>query len=258
MNAKEGHGVWSSFPADPFEEVILSRLVEVSPSEIDGGGDAGQRVEALAGRAAELEKLVRVWTAKMDDPAIADTVAAKLAEYSTKLRKVNAELAEAQRAAASPVGQMWGELRTLADLLREDNSDEMRTRVRAVLRRSIESVTCLFVARGRTRFAAVRVQFAGSAYHRDYLLRHRMAFHHRTKPRPASTEPLTFADAVGQVALDLRNPAHAKKLEAVLMRLDVTALPPAGQTADRPKPEPGSNATSRTAPAAARSGRRRR
>src|SRR5205814_9147789 len=131
-----------------------SRLAEVKAADIQTDDDAVRRVEIIAGRLAEIDGLVKLWTAKMDDARIVDTVATKLAGLNTERKKLAAEQAVAQREAASPLAESWGEFRSLSDLLKKDTSDELRLKVRAALRRSIDSVFCVFVAKGTTRIAA--------------------------------------------------------------------------------------------------------
>ncbi len=205
-------GVWVSFPAAVFESCVLSQLVEVKAGDIEGASDAGRKVEIASGRLTETDALIRLWEAKMDDPNIVDTVAAKLGELNA-LRRVQAEaVAVAQREASSPISEAWGEFRTLADMLAADGSDELRVKVRSALRRSIESVTCLFVGDGRLRRCAARVQFAPGA-HRDYIIEVRQRYNRQeaTPPRVASA---AWPDGVGE--LDLRNPEHAALVEGVL------------------------------------------
>src|SRR5262249_32307915 len=153
------------------------RLAEVTAADVWGEGDAGRKAEALAGRVAEVDGLVKVWMAKMDNPAIVDTVAEKLAELNTRRKGLTADLAEAQREGPSPPAERWGEGRTLADLLAADPSDELREKVRAALRRAVETIACLFVSgRGNgARLAAVQVHFRGSGRRRDYLVAHKPA-----------------------------------------------------------------------------------
>src|SRR5262249_29632299 len=153
------------YSADVFEEAITSLLAEVKVSDIWGNGDAAHKVEELSGRKAEVENLISLWTAKMDDPARVDVVAAKLAELNTKRKALAEQLEEAQREAASPHHESWGEFRSLAELLAHDKSEELRLRVRAAIRRTVERMVCLFINSGRgsrVRIAAVQVYFHGS------------------------------------------------------------------------------------------------
>ena len=114
-----------------------------------------------------------------------------------------------------PIAEAWGRYRTLADILRDDNAAETRTKVRAAVRRCVESITCLIVPiKGTaTRVAAVRVQFR-NGFHREYLITARSACGNR---RNASWAAESFADA-GLPTADLREPKQAKRLEALLVK----------------------------------------
>jgi DNA invertase Pin-like site-specific DNA recombinase len=172
VNAKEGRGTkWVSFPARVFEAAVLSELVEIEPAEVQGDrrSQAAGRLDAIDGRLRKIDALIKRWTDKMDDLAIVDTVAAKLSELKEERKKLAAEQAEARREAAGHPAEAWGEFRSLAQLLKENPSDEMRLKVRTALRQNIESVFCLFTPCKRDRFAAVQIHFA-SGGRRDYLI----------------------------------------------------------------------------------------
>jgi DNA invertase Pin-like site-specific DNA recombinase len=222
VNAKGGRGAkWTSFPVGPFEEAVLSKLTEVGAADITMDNTAARTVEVIAGRLAEIDALVKRWEAKMDNPAIVDTVAAKLADLNTQRKKLAAEQAAAQRKAASPLAESWGEFRSLAELLKADPSDELRVKVRAALRRSIEGVMVLIVPRASWRLAAVQIRFAGGA-HRDYIIAHRRVAAGATWRRPEQTEVRSFAEESGPHSLDLRKPSHAAKLARTLKKLDIS------------------------------------
>jgi hypothetical protein len=223
VKAKEtGCTNWISFPAESFEQAVLSKLTEVKVRDIQADDKAARKVEVIAGRIAEIDALIKLWTAKMDNPAIVDTVATKLASLNTERKKLAAEQAAAQREAANPLSESWGEFCSLADLLKKDKSDELRVKVRAALRRSIESVYCVFVRRGSTGVAAVRIDFAGTTNYRDYLILHRPATGGFAGKRPAQWWTLSLA-SVAPAKLDLRRPKDAKMLQAALARVDLTA-----------------------------------
>jgi hypothetical protein len=208
---------WATFPADPFERALRSELVEVRTKDIAGDDTAARKVEALSGRLTEADELTRQWKAKMDDPEIVDVVADKLRDLAARRKALAAELADAQREAASPVSEAWGEFRTLAGMDPDDDTDELRVRIRGALRRAVESVTCLFAGTNQARVAAVRVQFREGGRHRDYVILHRAARRgpRGGKGRPAAWEAVSFAD-VGATGRDLRNPADVRKVEALL------------------------------------------
>jgi DNA invertase Pin-like site-specific DNA recombinase len=236
VNAKEGRGTeWTSFPAEPFDDAVISALAEVPAAEIQADNKAARKVEVIAGRLAEIDALVKLWTAKMDNPALVDTVAAKLAALNTERRKLAAEQAAAQREAANPLTESWGEFRNLAEQWKKASPElreqpEFRERIRAALRRSIESVTCLFVRRGRAGLAALRIDFAGAASHKDFAIMVRPATAGSVGVRPATWWARSLA-AVAPGKLDLRKPDHAAELAEALEAVDLSAAEaaPAGQ-----------------------------
>jgi hypothetical protein len=229
VGARQGRGVaWASFPARVFEEQVLRRLHEIKARDLWPNGDAVNKVESLAGQVAEVEGLIKVWTAKMDNPAIADLVADKLAEYRTRQRELTEQLAEAQRAASSPPSEAWGEMRSLVEVLREaPDQEEARQRLRAALRRVIEGVYCLFAGRGTVRVAAVEVWFTNGKRRCFFL-----GYEQPRVNRPG--RPWTFAfngtwDKDTGHAHSLRDPKTVKR---VLAKLDTVDLPAAESLAD--------------------------
>jgi len=224
--AMQGLAKTRSFPVEEFEDAILSELAELKASDIEGKNGHKDELATLAGKKEEYEELLKTWEAKMSDVRIADRVAANLAKWTDELAKVNAKIAEAQRKAASPLSEALGGLKTLADLLAKDNSDEMRLKVRAALRQCIESVHCVFVGTTTKRLAAVRVQFRDTKEHRDYLI---VLNYVRTGPKergPVKGE-WTVEDARWDKGQDLRDPEHAADLERDLTQLltDATEKP---------------------------------
>ncbi len=213
-NATQGRATFVSFPAVEFENEILSKLAELKAADVVGGNGATTEIASLSGEKESLEAVIRAWEQKMGDVKIVDRVAANLAKFSEQLDAVNAKLAEAQGKAASPVGEALGGLKTLADLLAKDNSDDMRLKVRGALRQCIESVHCLFGGTTAVRFAAVRVQFRDTDAHRDYVIVHYGA---QADGTPARTEAKDFRLA-GLPGLDLRKAADAKRLEKAIAK----------------------------------------
>jgi hypothetical protein len=224
IGAKHGRGSsWISFRADAFEDAVLSQLREIKAGDVfpDRGG-AGRKVETAAARLAETEGLIRKWQAKMDVPELVDAVADKLRELEGKRRALAAELATAQQEAASPWAESWGEFKSLTGALAKDPSDALRERVRAALRRAVESVHVLFVAPPRgPRLCACQVWFKGEpARHRDYLVVHDVPAGYR-RPGRWWVRSLALPGRPGE--LDLRRRDHARRLERVLAKLDLTA-----------------------------------
>jgi hypothetical protein len=182
------------------------------------------KVDALEGRIAEVDKLIATWKAKMDDPRLVDVVAEKLAELGGERKALVADLEGARQEAADPAIDAWGRFRSLAALLKSDKSDDTRTAVRTALRRAVESVHCLFTGKGRIRLAGVRVQFRGTNQHRDYVIAYSPGrSNHRVKREGRLwKESAAWVDGPG--ALDLRKSADAVKVERLLRGLDLAGL----------------------------------
>lgn len=196
LGAKAGAGgVWQSFPANVFEDCVLAGLSEVTVADIQGDDNASRNVSALAGRVEKVKAQLSIWKRKMDpedlDEQTADTITEKLNGLNLTLKGLNEELAAAQRLASNPVAACWGETRTIIGLLKGDPSDEMRTKVRTALRRSITEVRCLLTGpHRRLRLAVVCVSFT-SGINRVYLISHQ----YRRNLEPV-TQCLTVGDAM--------------------------------------------------------------
>jgi DNA invertase Pin-like site-specific DNA recombinase len=221
---------WVSYPFAALESAILSRLVEVKVEDVQPGEAAGNKVESLAARKAELEALVAKWRAKMDRPELVDLVADKLAELGREQREVMERLVEAQQESASPFAEAVGQLRTVGRALADDSGEENRLRCRAAVRRVVESVWCLFTPGRGLRLAAVQVWFKGGA-HRDYLVTTRPGMANKNMSRPSQWRVESFADAGVKGGLDLRDRGDARALEKLLVRLDLSKLFPGRETA---------------------------
>ena len=170
VGAKQGRGgVWVSFPAGPLEQGVLSGLREVPASEIRGDTTVMNRFAMLRSERDRLESLIKAWEAQMENVTNIPAVAAKLSRFSADLAGVNAELVVAEREAGTSTGEAWDEFQSLAEVLEEDNSDEMRTRVKAAIRRCVSRMVCAFGHEGRVCVAIVRIEFlVGTA--REYII----------------------------------------------------------------------------------------
>jgi hypothetical protein len=217
-----GKATWAGLPAAGFEFHLLDELAEVTSADVEGGGtDAERKVEALSGEVAAADQKMKWYEAKCDgakDKDNFDRWTAKVAEWGRRHKALAAELAEAQRTAASPVSEAWGEFKSLADLLADDPSDELRLKARAALRRAVEGIHLLVVPVGRAKEVAVRVQFAGQAAHRDYLMTYTPGRSNGKVKRPGVWSVKSFVD-VGPPGkkLDLRKEDDAARLEKRLL-----------------------------------------
>jgi DNA invertase Pin-like site-specific DNA recombinase len=211
--------VYCSFPFDTFERAILSKLREIDVREILPGDDrAADAVQALTGRLADTEGRIEQVKAKLLDDGDVSSLADVLRSLDAKRKAIAEDLAEAKRAAASPLDAAWSESGSLlAALDNAPDQEEIRVRLRAAMRRTVENIWCLFVAKGSIRLAAVQVHFAGGA-RRHYLILH--------KTRPQDWAVLSFADAGldGKVDLDLSKRKDAAAMAKTLAAIDIAGL----------------------------------
>ena len=214
-----------SFPAEVFEQAVLSCLREIDPREILPQADgATDRVLSLTGKRADLLARVEKIKGQIVDGGEIASLVDVLRKLEARLAEAEEALAEAKRQAASPVSVTWGEYGSLVDALEAaPDPEEARVRLRSALRRMVESVWCLFVARGARRIAAVQVYFPGGQ-RRDYLVLHQPATGGAVGDRPARWWVRSLAGMAKPGELDLRKPAHARRLEAALAALEPATL----------------------------------
>jgi DNA invertase Pin-like site-specific DNA recombinase len=223
VGAKQGRGTpWTCYSAGVFEAAVLSRLREVKAADVfpDRGSLA---VEAAEARLEEVERLIRKWQEKMDDEELVELVSAKLKQLAARQKAAAEDLETARQEAASPLADSWGDFKSLAELLADDNSDAVRGRVQAALRRTVDSVWVL-ITKGRPRVCAVQVWFKGEpARHRDYLILHVPPSANRHARREGRWQVWSFAETDVPTGLDLRRRAHAERLAKVLASADPSA-----------------------------------
>jgi DNA invertase Pin-like site-specific DNA recombinase len=227
---------WASYGLKQFEEAVRAELVEVRVKDIAPESDpAAVRAESLAAQVEELKALAAKWQAKMDNPDLVDTVAAKLAEIEGKRKRLTAELAEAQQAAASPLSESWGQARAAGRALAEDDGDDARERYRSAVRRAVESIHVLVAPAKESqafRCAAVQVWFKGGA-HRDYVIGYRPA---RGRLPGELLRTLSFAESgIAEDGIDLRKPEDAALVDALLADLNPAEKKPKRKAAAKGK-----------------------
>jgi DNA invertase Pin-like site-specific DNA recombinase len=206
----------TSFPFDTFEKAILSCLHEIDPREVlpqeDGAEDEAL---VLAGRLAEIEADIEKLKTRLQRK-YSDAVADVLERQEAIRQELAEQLAQARREAASPLGESWGQFRSLVDVLASaPDPQDVRVRLRAALRRMLAGIWCLFVARGAQRLAAVQVWFQGDG-HRDYLILHQPATGGFQKKRPSSWRAWSLAEVTKAGDVDLRQAKYVREVERQL------------------------------------------
>jgi DNA invertase Pin-like site-specific DNA recombinase len=217
-----GAGRAESFPLEVFEKAVLSRLREIDPHEVLNGDTRDESLD-LAGRLKDVEVQLAKIEAELVNLGGDVPAAVRAMDVLEGQRKELAKkLAEARQKAAHPLSESWGEAKSLlAALEAAPDEREARLRLREAIRRIVEEVRVLVVARGKDRYAAVQIWFAGAVHgvrHRDYVIHHRggvVAGHGGVIRRPATWAVEDFGET-GVTALDLRKPADVARLEKQL------------------------------------------
>lgn len=218
----QGERPYVSFPLAAFETEILKRLREIDPREIVPGAGGAVELKGLQIRRASVESRIERIQSQMEtgDEDVGPLVAV-LRKLQGELDDLGDKIAATEAESATPLAHAWADCSSLIDAVCGEKGDEARERLRSALRRTVIGMWCLFVGKGRTRLAAVRVQFRGEA-HRDYLIVHKAA--HAPSGTAAETLSASFRE-VGDVGeIELRNPADAKKVETFLSEVDVPEL----------------------------------
>jgi DNA invertase Pin-like site-specific DNA recombinase len=219
-----GLGAQTSFPFPVFERAILSCLREIDPHEILNGDAGPDESLALAGELAAMEAKIAELEAELLERDVS-AVARVLARLEARQKDLAARLAEARQKAAHPLSESWVEAQTLLKALDSaPDPEDARLRLRAALRRIIDGVWVLVVARGASRLAAVQIWFAGKKKRRDYLILHQPAKANARSRTEGGWWAKSLARAVENGGLDLRDKSHAAKLEKVLASLDLDVL----------------------------------
>jgi hypothetical protein len=161
---RQGGCRFTSFSAQVLEDAILSRLVEIDPAEVVGGGENKvDEADALAGRLAALdakiEKIKKRLAGDEDEDAILDV----LKSLTRERREVDEKFKGLQREAASPVSAALMDCRTLIKAVKSAPDQEAaRTKLRQLIRRIVKEVWVCVKRDGHCRQvdALVDVHFA--------------------------------------------------------------------------------------------------
>jgi DNA invertase Pin-like site-specific DNA recombinase len=234
--ATEGRGPSHTFPVETFEAALLKSLCEVDHAELLGEKAPDRRpvleaeLETVRASKAQVVKAIAAGVITNEDARD------QMAELKEREAELAEELAESGEQAARPLSDVWRETQTLAEAMdgtlfgvlsspkdaavREDR----RLRLRAMLRRIIDSVYLLVTGRGGERLAAVQIWFKGNV-----RTSYRMVYISHRPPRSNGirTVPGRWWAWTGEVEgteadhplpfLDLKKEAHA---ERVLGNLD--------------------------------------
>jgi DNA invertase Pin-like site-specific DNA recombinase len=225
LSASDMKGPACSFPMDVFERAILSLLREVNPKDLLPPNGVADEVLTLAGELSAVEAEIAAIAADMDRE-YSETLHGVLRRKEARKKTLAAQLAEARSRAASPFAESLGETQSLLETVETaDDPAEAKLRLRAALRRIIESIWVLVVRRGTAQILAAQIWFAAGEKQRSYLIVNQPA---RANRHGLSTEGgwscISLATVHDADDLDLRRAADAAKAEAALSRLSFAWL----------------------------------
>jgi len=222
----EGQAKCYSFPAVTFEAAILSLLAEIDPQEILNGNNGPDETLALAGQLAGVEAKIAELEAELLKGDVA-ALARVLRQLEEQKKDLAGRLAAAREKAAHPLSEAWGETKPLVTTLAAaPDPADARLRLRAALRRIVNSIWLLIVPRGVDRICAVQVWFSGGKCHREYLIFHQVARGNRYGGSKGVWLVGSVPPQAKRGEWDLRKPAQAAKLEALLCKFDLANLKP--------------------------------
>jgi DNA invertase Pin-like site-specific DNA recombinase len=228
-----GRAPWRSFPAGVFERAVLAAIREINPHDILNGDEGPDEALVLAGELARVDSKIAELEAELLVREVA-TLAKVLHALEAQQRDLSEKLAEARQRAAHPLSESWGQCQSLVDTLEmAPDPLDARLRLRSALRRMIDTIMTLVVARGKYRLAAVQIWFTPNKdgkqrrrkqRRRDYLILAHPARGNGKATVPARWWCRSFADVIQAGDLDLRDRGHAERLERALLKLDLSGL----------------------------------
>src|SRR5262249_15472917 len=165
-----------SVPYFPFERAVVSCLEEVDPRDLLPPSGADDEVLRLKGELGAVDLEIATIVDDLDREYTSE-LNGVLNRKRNKRKDIATRFAEASLRADSPLSESWGDAKTLMGLIDKTPAEEreaLMLRLRAVLRRVVDSMTVLVVKRGIDHIVAVQFDFAGGA-RRSYLIWHRPA-----------------------------------------------------------------------------------
>jgi DNA invertase Pin-like site-specific DNA recombinase len=221
LASDNGRGKARTFPYLAFREAILKLFREITPKEILAAAPKPDTVDVLEARLSQAKEQVRQLKADLSrgySPAITEVLREKERLQATLQEELDREKANA----AHPAERDWAQFANLHEaLLKASDQEDALIRLRSLLQRRIDSIWLLIVKRGLTQLCAAQVWFRDAELrHRNYLIVRRAATGHSS----AFSKALSLAEVIKPGDLDLRQPAHARRLEAELARIDVAQL----------------------------------
>jgi hypothetical protein len=205
-----------SFSFQALERAILSYLREVDPKDILERANGHDEVMALEGEDGVLQtKLDKMQALFEADPS--DTVAKSIKKLEDQQKLVRERLVLAKRKAANPLSTVWGEAKSLLEVLEglpPQEQEEARLRLRQALRRIVKSIRVLVIPEGQARLCWVGIWFTDEVF-RGLFIAHRQGVNANGCKRPPMWRAESWAGDlnVDAAAFAAGMEAHLKALE---------------------------------------------
>jgi hypothetical protein len=215
------------FPESVFEAAVTACLDEIDPAEVTGTVGPDQ-VALLNGRLGQIgAQLDELKEQAKECTKVPKTLVKAMVELEEEAERLEEERRQAQKAAAQPLSETWGQAKSLLGML---DTAEKRLRFRSLLRQMVEEIRLLVVPRGWDRVAAVQMHFRGSEEPRSWLIVYRPAI--TSDGRRARWRRAADAQDVSVVRdlrpagtpLDLRRPEHVAALRKQLETMDLSGV----------------------------------
>jgi len=226
--ATQGRGQCYTFPYYTFERAILSGLLEIDRHDVLNGRDGPDESLALASQLASVEAQIAKLEKELEDGNVA-ALARVVRKLEIKQGTLARQLADVRQKAAHPLSETWGEAKSLIEALdTAPDPEDARLRLRTALRRIVDNVLILVVARGPDRLCVAQVNFADTDCFRSFSIFHRPPRNNgkqRTEGRWASWDTLVAPEQLVDLprryfgpfdAHDLRDPQEREWAEQSL------------------------------------------
>lgn len=197
-----------TFPLRVFERAILKCLEELDPAEVVEPAPV-ETVSALRGELnllRERKAALALELLKGDVAAIAQA----LRQVEARERELAAQVGEAEELVVAPREDAWRDAKGLIGLLdNAEDREDVRLRLRAAIRRVVDSIWIAVHSLGRHRLCFAQVWFRSGrrAAKRDYLIVVRRTLQNFTGRSPGLWAVSSMPD---WDATDLRNPDDAE------------------------------------------------
>lgn len=163
LSAIEGRTKWRSFPMASFEDAILTNFLEIDTSELEdkeNTNTAAQEYKALDGEFSELTKDIEEAVRDMDENGVSPAITKVVRKKEARLEEVVKLRDDAQARMNQSPSKSLTEAKSIIRILKEaPDQEDIRLRLRALLRRIVDSMTMVVHSRGMDRLATVQIWF---------------------------------------------------------------------------------------------------